>query len=71
MSTIKGDEDGTEVKVLHVSIPAFSTIGYGRGETREGKEVSFVGDHRPMRHIGEAIAQGEETWVTVPDYAMT
>lgn len=47
------------VTVLHVNIPAMSTIGYGEGFDAEGRVVSFVGDHRPMRYIGEAIAQAQ------------
>jgi hypothetical protein len=41
--------------VTKVSIPAMSTIGYGTGIDDNGNEVKFIGDHRPMRHIGEAM----------------
>ena len=44
------------VQVTGVSIPAMSTIGYGTGVTEDGKPVTFVGDHRPMRELGEVIA---------------
>lgn len=48
------------VHIESVNIPAYSTIGYGYGTDLEtGELVEFVGDHRPMRDIGEAIAAGE------------
>ncbi len=43
--------------VYRVTIPAMSTIGYGVGKDENGKPYQFVGDHRPMRHLGEAVAQ--------------
>jgi hypothetical protein len=43
------------VTVYSINIPDMSTIGYGSGVNDEGKRVRFVGDHRPMRHIGEAM----------------
>lgn len=43
------------VTVSRISIPAMSTIGYGYGTDEDGNEVRFIGDHRPMRHIGEAM----------------
>jgi hypothetical protein len=33
-----------------------SSLAYGYGKDDAGKEVQFVGEHRPMRDIGEAIA---------------
>lgn len=45
------------ITVTRVNIPAMSTIGYGFGTDEDGNEVEFVGDHRPMRDIGEAIAR--------------
>ena len=48
------------VTVDRVSIPAWSTIGYGYGYDTDGNEVSFVGDHRPLRHLGEALAEADE-----------
>ncbi len=47
------------VTVYRVSIPAMSTIGYGFGVSEGGQRVSFVGDHRPMRDLGEAVAAAE------------
>jgi hypothetical protein len=44
------------ITVHRVSIPAWSTIGYGFGRGEDGQAYEFVGDHRPMRDIGEAIA---------------
>jgi hypothetical protein len=50
------------ITVNRVNIPAMSTIGYGYGKDSDGNKVTFVGDHRPMRDIGEAIklAQTED-----------
>ncbi len=42
--------------VFRVNIPAMSTVGYGVGWDEEGEVVQFVGDHHPMRHLGEAVA---------------
>jgi hypothetical protein len=42
--------------VYHVSIPAMSTVGFGYGlDAASGDEVRFVGDHRAMRGLGEAL----------------
>jgi hypothetical protein len=50
-----------KVEVHRVNIPAMSTIGYGWGtDVEDGSEVQFAGDHRPMRHLGEALAQASE-----------
>ena len=43
------------VQVLRVTVPPMSTIGYGYGVNEKGQEVSFVGDHRPMRYIGDLM----------------
>jgi hypothetical protein len=43
--------------VYRVIIPAWSTIGYGTGRDENGTAYRFVGDHRPMRHLGEIVAQ--------------
>jgi hypothetical protein len=43
------------IRVTRINIPAMSTIGYGWGTDDGGRRVSFAGDHRPMRHIGEAM----------------
>ncbi len=48
------------VTVYAVNVPAMSTIGYGSGLDDEGNEVRFTGDHRPMRHLGEAVAQATD-----------
>lgn len=48
------------VLVTNVHIPAWSTLGYGKGIDEEGDEVAFVGDHRPMRDLGEALRDSEE-----------
>ncbi len=41
--------------VHRVTIPAWSTVGYGQGNDSEGQAWEFVGGHRPMRHLGEAV----------------
>ena len=43
-----------------ITIPADSTIGYGLGVDEDGRRVRFAGDHRPLRHLGEALAVAEE-----------
>jgi hypothetical protein len=35
-----------------------STIGYGLDDM--GRLVCFAGDHRPLRHLGEAVAAATE-----------
>jgi hypothetical protein len=48
------------VQVLRVSIPAWSTIGYGEGLTEDERRVHFMGDHRPMRELGRALPHAQE-----------
>lgn len=48
-----------QVTVTHIQIPSMSTIGYGEGFGPAGETVTFVGDHRPMRNIGEAIHEAQ------------
>ena len=43
-----------------VTAPELSTIGYGLGVNEEGHRVRFVGDHRPLRQLGEALAGADE-----------
>ena len=55
------------VRVTRVSIPSMSTIGYGWGtDTTTGKPVKFAGDHRPMRHLGEAIVEARAAHADAP-----
>ncbi len=49
------------VTVYRVSIPAWSSIGYGYGLTLGGKFIAFTGDHRPLRHVGEAVARANSS----------
>ena len=59
------------VWVLRVSVPAMSTMGYGWGETIDGEPtqfVAFAGDHRPMRHLGEAIQSEGGVIVDLDDW---
>jgi ribonuclease BN (tRNA processing enzyme) len=44
------------VQVQRVSIPAWSTVGYGQGLDEADRQVTFVGDHRPMRDLGRALS---------------
>jgi hypothetical protein len=49
------------VRVFSVSIPAMSTLGYGYGtEIETGEEIRFCGDHRSLRHLGEALRSASE-----------
>jgi len=48
------------VTLTHVSIPPWSTIGYGQGIDDEGRHVRFAGDHRPAPASREALAGAEE-----------
>ena len=52
------------IQVTRVNIPEMSTIGYGWGTTTDGQghifDVEFVGDHRPMRHLGEQIVEADD-----------
>ena len=48
-----------QVSVTRVSIPAYSSLGFGYGTCADcGTEVRFVGDHRPMLDLGEAVSAG-------------
>ena len=47
-----------KIKVNEIRIPAMSTVGYGRGTDSDGNEVHWVGDHRPMRELAEAVEAG-------------
>jgi len=47
-----------KIKVNEIRIPAESTVGYGRGTDEDGNEIHWVGDHRPMRHLAEAVEAG-------------
>lgn len=64
------------VRADRIHIPADSSIGFGEGEDIETTErVSFIGDSRMMRDIGEGIlAAGSEVLdlpvVEVPEWAL-
>lgn len=50
-----------QVEVQRVEIPAMSTIGYGFGiEVETHRPITFAGDHRPMRDLGEAVAAANQ-----------
>lgn len=57
------------VYVERVSIPAMSTIGFGYGRDENGCEVTFYGDHRPMRELGEALIEAGEPIPAEPYYS--
>ena len=48
------------IALEQVSIPAWSTIGYGVGRDEHRNVVRFAGDHRPLRQLGEALATADE-----------
>jgi hypothetical protein len=48
------------IQVYHVHIPALSTVGYGEGYDQEGRPVTFLGDHRPMRDLGRVVRNATE-----------
>ena len=48
------------ITLNRVTIPAWSTIGYGLGVDEHGRRVRFAGDHRPLRQLGEALAGADE-----------
>jgi hypothetical protein len=55
-----------DIKVVRVSIPRWSSVGYGWGTNEEtGENVVFLGDHRPMRALGEALSSGEPISVSI------
>ena len=60
MSATKVRPNTRLIAVTRVSIPAMSTIGYGRGVDDQGNLVRFAGDHRPLRQLGEALAAATE-----------
>lgn len=70
--------DEIVVHVLRVEIPAMSTVGYGEGYALGPDDacqmilVRFVGDHREMRVIGEALSVLDEPpLASVPISAIT
>ena len=57
------DPDCTYVRVYRVHIGEWATIGYCFGvDVATGESTQFAADHRPARHIGEAVeaAQSED-----------
>lgn len=47
-------------RVTEAYIPAMSTIGHLRGTDEEGRRVHFVGDHRAVKAVIDALERGEE-----------
>ena len=56
------------VVVTHVEVVAGATLGYGEGVDGDGNMAYFVGDHRPMLHIAEALEAGTEVEVLLEEY---
>jgi len=49
---------GLLVRVEWVTLPAWSSVGFGRGEVIDSPEVvEFAGDHRLMRDLGQAVEE--------------
>ena len=61
------------VRVHRINIPAWSTIGYGYGVSAvDGRPITFTGDHRPMRHLGEELRRrGEPVEAVIEDWQVT
>lgn len=63
------------VSVERVNVPAMSTVGYGYGTGQAAcgpVSITFAGDHREMRYLGEAIEEAGqpieaeiETWQVI------
>ncbi len=43
------------ITIQSIRVPVMSTIGYWSGTDEQGRWVGFVGDHRPMRHLGQSL----------------
>lgn len=56
------------VTVTHVEVVPGATLGYGEGIDDEGSIAYFVGDHRPMLHIAEALEAGTDVEVFLEEY---
>jgi hypothetical protein len=55
-----------DIKVTQVRVPRWSSVGYGWGTNElNGEDVVFLGDHRPMRALGEAVSSGEPISVSI------
>ena len=58
------------IRVTEIKMVPGSTIAYGKGVDEHGDERRFVGDHRQMFEIREALADGEPVFVEPPAWAM-
>ena len=57
------------ISVERVTIPPWSTIGFGLGVDEESRRVRFASDWRPLRDLGEALVDtGEPIEVEVADW---
>lgn len=67
-------DETIRVWVDAIAIPPMSTIGYGLGHDEQGRIIEFVGEHRAMQRIGEALNErerdDEETVADVPLYCI-
>lgn len=44
------------ITLRRITIPPWSTIGYGLGVDEDGHLVRFAGDWHPLHGLGEALA---------------
>ncbi|HEY2953851.1 MAG TPA: hypothetical protein VGK89_01235 [Candidatus Eisenbacteria bacterium] len=67
-------ESGTSppllVTVQRITLTPGCTIAIGHGTDREGRELSFGGDWRPMLQIAEALEAGEPVEVTLEPWQL-
>lgn len=56
------------VRVTNINIPAWSTVGFGKGVDENGEDVKFVGDHRAMLNIGRSLGSDEPVEVELEDW---
>ncbi len=49
------------IEIRSISIPPMSSVGLAYGVAVEtGEEIVFAGDHRCLRHIGEALQSSDD-----------
>ena len=59
------------VQVHQITLPSGSSVAFGIGHNGNGFPVSFGGDHRAMRDIGEALtATGQSVAVEVDEWQL-
>lgn len=63
-----GSSPPLRITLTRVRLVPGCTIAYGYGVDGDGAEVTFVGDWRPLAHLGELLASGERIEVILHDY---